>query len=85
MSVHWRAALDINPDNAEAARNIEVARLTIKDIIDQINKQKQEQQEQQKQAAPDATAQEILDKEQEQKKKRQILQRRGWQKVEKDW
>jgi len=131
---YWRQCLDIDPENENAARNIEVARLIIKDIIDQINKQKdqqdkqqqdqqqdqqqqtQQQQDQQqgqdpnqpnqqqpqprqeqetgdeeqkkeeKQAQPrDATAQEILDNEQRQKEKRQIFQRRGWQKVEKDW
>ena len=136
----WRQVLDIEPENEKAARNIEVARLIIKDILDQLNKQqdpnqpqdpnqgqnrqqKQQQQQQgsqqdpnqpqdpnqsqqQKQAedpnqsrdqqepqqkqqqqvpAPDATAQEILDKEQRQKKERQILQRAGYQKVEKDW
>ncbi len=42
--VCWRSALEINPQNQNAARNIEVARLTIKDIIDQINKQKEQQQ-----------------------------------------
>jgi len=143
---HWRGALDIEPENKKAARNIEVARLTIKDILDQINKQQdpnqpqdpnQSQQQQQNQqgqdqnqqnaeqdpnqpqdpnqaqepkqgqdpnesqdpnqsdqqqqeqeqptAAPDTTAQEILDKEQQQKKQRRILQRRGYQKVERDW
>ena len=44
--VCWRGALEINPENQNAAKNIEVARLTIKDIIDQINKQKREQQQQ---------------------------------------
>ena len=34
----WRGVLDIEPDNEKAAKNIEVARLTIKDIIDQLNK-----------------------------------------------
>jgi len=127
---YWRQTLDIEEENENAARNIEVARLIIKDIIDQINKQKEEQDQQQdqqqsqqqqqqdqqqgqdpnqpnqqqpqpqqeqetgaeeqqkeeKQAQPpDATAQEILDNEQRQKEKRQIFQRRGWQKVEKDW
>jgi len=140
---HWRGVLDIDPKNEKAAKNIEVARLIIKDIIDQINKQKQQdpnqpqdpnqgqnqQQQQQQQGsqqdpnqpqdpnqsqqqqqaqetsgqdpnqsqeqqpeqqqeeknAPDATAQEILDKEQDQKKQRQILQRAGYQKVDKDW
>jgi Ca-activated chloride channel family protein len=119
---HWRGVLDIDPQNEKAAKNIEVARLMIKDIIDQINKQKQqdpnqpqdpnqgqtqqqqqqqaqeasgqdpnqsqeqqpEQQQQEKEAA-DATAQEILDKEQRQKQQRQILQRAGYQKVDKDW
>jgi tetratricopeptide (TPR) repeat protein len=39
---HWRGVLDIDPKNEKAAKNIEVARLIIKDIIDQINKQKQQ-------------------------------------------
>ena len=116
---YWRGVLDIEPENEKAAKNIEVARLIIKDIIDQLNKQKdqqdqqqdqqqgqdpnqpgsQQQQPQQEQAKgpeeqkkeekqaqpPDETAQEILDKEQQQRKMRQILQRGGWQKVEKDW
>jgi Ca-activated chloride channel family protein len=124
---YWRQTLDIEPENQNAARNIEVARLIIKDIIDQINKQKEEQDKQQNQQQdqqqqdqqqgqdpnqsdsqqqpqeqqdtgqdeqkqeekqeeqPDATAQEILDNEQRQKEKRQILQSQGWQKVDKDW
>ena len=139
----WRGVLDIEPENKKAARNIEVARLLIKDLLDQLNKQQQQQdpnqpqdpnqqqqqqnsqqdpnqpqdqqqqqqaakqdpnqpqdpnqsqdqqqkqqqedQKQQQQAAPDTRAQEILDKEQRQRKERQILQRGPWQKVEKDW
>jgi tetratricopeptide (TPR) repeat protein len=46
--VYWRSALEINPENEKAAKNIEVARLIIKDIIDQINEQ-QQQAEKQKQ------------------------------------
>ncbi|MBN1457306.1 MAG: tetratricopeptide repeat protein [Sedimentisphaerales bacterium] len=42
-------------------------------------------QPQQQEMAPDETAQQILEKEQQQKKERQILQSSGWQKVEKDW
>jgi Ca-activated chloride channel family protein len=140
---YWRQVLDIEPENEKAAKNIEVARLTIKDIIDQLNKQKQQQEKQkgqqeqqqqqgqqreqqdaqgqqqkgleqepnkpqepnqpsekqqgtkepqqqqqvnqQKAFAPDATAQQILDKEQHQKKERQVLQRAQYQKVDKDW
>ena len=133
---HWRAVLDIEPENKKAAKNIEVARLIIKDILDQLknqqqqdpnqpqdpnqqqqqnqqqqaqdpnqnqqqqgqdpnqpqdpNQQQSQQQEQQQQndekkQAPDTTAQEILDKEQRDKKQRQILQRTRYQKVEKDW
>lgn len=37
----WRSVLDIEPDNEKAARNIEVARLVIKDLLDHLNKQKQ--------------------------------------------
>lgn len=123
---HWRGVLDIEPKNEKAAKNIEVARLTIKDILDQMQQQKhdpnqpqdpnqtrqqkkqqqsgqqktgqsqngqqqqvskgepnqpqksdQQQQKEKKQqaAAADATANEILDKEQRDKKRRQILQR----------
>jgi tetratricopeptide (TPR) repeat protein len=150
---YWRQVLDLDPKkgaaseqlNVKAARNIEVARLMIKDILDQLNKQKQQQdpnqprdpnqpqqpknqqgqsqpqdqmnqqqqdpnqpsqasapqdpnkpedkqqasQPQQREefqaVAPDTTAQEILDKEQRQKEQRQILQRGGYQKVDKDW
>jgi hypothetical protein len=137
---HWRAVLDIEPENEKAAKNIEVARLIIKDILDQLknqqdpnqpqdpNQQQQNQQQQQqnqqqqaqdpnqnqqqqdqdpnqpqdpnqgqsqqqeqqkqddeKKQAPDTTAQEILDKEQRDKKQRQILQRARYQKVDKDW
>jgi len=44
--VGWRGTLEINPKNEKAAKNIEVARLIIKDIIDRINKQKKEQEQQ---------------------------------------
>ncbi len=158
--VSWRQVLDIDPKNDKAAQNIEVARLTIKDLLDQLKKQQEQkqqdpnqtqnqqqdpnqakQQNQQKdpnqpqdpnqgqkaeqkqdpnqakqgeqkqdpnQAQPeekkqeqqdqgqakeqekpaevrDATAQEILDKEQKDKEQRRILQRGQIQKVDKDW
>lgn len=38
----WRGTLDIEPENTKAAKNIEVARLIIKDIMDQLNKQQQD-------------------------------------------
>ena len=139
---HWRSVLDIDPENKKAARNIEIARLIIKDIIDQLNKQQQQQdpnqpqdpnqsqqqqqqsqdsqtpqqdpnqpqdpnepqdpnqpqdanepndpnqqdqQQQQEIPATDATAQEILDKEQQQKQQRRMLQSAPYQKVDKDW
>ena len=44
---YWRQVLDIDPDNEKAARNIEVARLTIKDILDQLKQQQKDQQNQQ--------------------------------------
>lgn len=156
---YWRGVLDIEPENEKAAENIEVARLTIKDILDQIEKQQeqqqqgqQDQQQQQQQqgegqqqqgqrsdqgqsgsqgdpnqpqdpsqaqptqsqpdpnesqgdrqpeqeqareqqdqrqtqpaVVPDATAQEILDKEQRQNQERQIRQRGSMPRVERDW
>jgi Ca-activated chloride channel family protein len=44
---YWRQVLDIDPKNEKAARNIEVARLTIKDILDQLKKQQEQQKQQQ--------------------------------------
>jgi len=43
---HWRGVLDIDPENQKAAKNIEVARLTIKDILDQIKNQQDPNQPQ---------------------------------------
>ena len=128
---YWRQVLDIDPKNEKAARNIEVARLTIKDILDQLKQQQKDQQQdpnqpqqqdqeeqnqpqqdpnepqdpnqpqpnqpqdpneandqqqpQEQKVAPDATAQEIIDREQRQKKERKIRQRAGYQRVERDW
>jgi len=45
----WRQVLDLQPQNAKAARNIEVARLTIKDILDQMKQQQQQQGQQNQQ------------------------------------
>ena len=74
------------PGEQQAAKHIEVARLTIKDLLDQFNKQKQEgDEEKEKRMVPDATAQEILDRELRQRKERQIFERAQWQKAEKDW
>ena len=51
---HYQEALRINPKLKEAARNIEVVRLMIKNLLDQIEKQeeksKQEQKEQKEQS-----------------------------------
>jgi Ca-activated chloride channel family protein len=58
----WRGVLDIEPENTKAAKNIEVARLIIKDLLDQLNKQQQEKdpnqpqdpnQQQQQNSKPD--------------------------------
>jgi hypothetical protein len=62
---HWRQVLDMEPENDKAATNIEVARLTIKDIIDQLNKQKQQQQEQaEKQRQLQEKLKELLERQQ---------------------
>ena len=39
----WRGVLDIEPENKKAAKNIEVARLTIKDLLDQLKNQQKQQ------------------------------------------
>jgi Ca-activated chloride channel family protein len=62
---YWRQVLDIEPENEKAARNIEVARLIIKDIIDQINKQKEQQDQQQDQQQQDQQQQGQQDQQQQ--------------------
>jgi Ca-activated chloride channel family protein len=61
---NWRQVLDIDPQNQKAARNIEVARLTIKDILDQMKKQ-QEQQKQQGQNQQDQQKQQQQNQQQQ--------------------
>jgi len=62
---HWRQALEIEPENDKAAKNIEVARLLIKDIIDKLNKQRQQQQQQaEKQKQLQQKLKELLEKQQ---------------------
>lgn len=75
---HWRQVLDIEPNNEKAARNIEVARLIIKDILDQLNKQRdpnqpqdpnqsqQQGQRQQQQQSPPRDANESGEQQQQQ-------------------
>jgi len=41
--VQWQATLELNESNSKAGKNIEVARLMIKDIMDQIKKQQEQQ------------------------------------------
>jgi len=67
---YWRSVLEIEPQNAKAARNIEVARLTIKDILDQLKKQ-QEQQKQQGQQNQDQQQQQKQDQQQGQQQQDQ--------------
>jgi Ca-activated chloride channel homolog len=43
---NWRGVLDIDKQNEKAAKNIEVARLTIKDLIDQMKNKKDPNQPQ---------------------------------------
>jgi Ca-activated chloride channel family protein len=74
--VSWRQALDIDPANEKAARNIEVARLTIKDILDQIKKQ-QEQQKQQGQSDQQKEQQQKQDQQSQQGQQKQDQSKAG--------
>jgi len=72
----WRGVLDIEPENKKAAKNIEVARLTIKDLLDQLNKQQQDpnqpqdpnqqQQQNQQQQSPQQDPNQPQDQQQQQ-------------------
>ncbi len=44
---HYQEALELAPDLSEAAENIEVVRLVMKNLLDEINKQKEAQKQQQ--------------------------------------
>lgn len=44
---HYQSALKLDPQMKDAAHNIEVTRLIVKDLLDKINKQKKEQEKQQ--------------------------------------
>ncbi len=68
---YWRGALDIQPKNEKAAKNIEVARLMIKDIIDQINKQKQQQDPNQQKQQQDPNQQKQQQQNQQQNQQQQ--------------
>jgi tetratricopeptide (TPR) repeat protein len=62
---HYQEALELAPEFVEAAENIEVARLVMKNILDAINKQKeaaQQQQEAMEQAAK--KIEELIEKQQ---------------------
>ncbi len=67
----WRQVLDLDPQNKKAARNIEVARLTIKDILDQIKKQQEDQKKQQNQQDQQKQQQQNQGQQQNQPKPRQ--------------
>ncbi len=64
---HWRNVLDIEPENQKAAKNIEVARLTIKDLLDQIKNQQKQQDPNQPQDPNQQNQQEPNDSQQQQK------------------
>ncbi len=67
----WRQVLDLDPQNKKATRNIEVARLTIKDILDQIKKQQEDQKKQQNQQDQQKQQQQNQGQQQNQPKPRQ--------------
>jgi len=63
---YWRAVLDIEPENEKAARNIEVARLTLKDLLDRLKKQQEEQDKQQQDQSGQQDQQQPQDQQQNQ-------------------
>jgi Ca-activated chloride channel family protein len=44
---HYRDALDLDPDDADARGNIEIAQLFIKDMLDKLEQEQEQQQDQQ--------------------------------------
>jgi Ca-activated chloride channel family protein len=77
----WRGVLDIEPENKKAAKNIEVARLLIKDLLDQLNKQQQDpnqpqdpNQQQQQQNQQQQNSQQDPNQPQDQQQKQQAAE-----------
>lgn len=64
--LHYQQALKINPELSDAAHNLEVARLTVKNLLDQINKQKEEEKRKQEEQQKNKEDLEKLIKQQEQ-------------------
>ncbi len=74
---HYQKALELDPELADAAHNIEVTRLTMKVILDEIKKQ-QEQQEQQV-GPPDQEQQDAQQKQEQDGQQKQEQQQAGQQ------
>ncbi len=76
----YRKALELNPDLDDAAQNIEVARLTMKTILDEIKK-RQEEAEKQKQACRNAMQQldRIIEEQKNMRRQSRQLQEEGAQ------
>jgi Mg-chelatase subunit ChlI len=87
---HWRSVLDIDSENEKAAKNIEVARLTIKDLLDQLKNQQQQdpnqpnqqQQQQQQQDQQQQDQQQLQDPNQPQPQGQDPNEQQGQEKQE---
>ncbi len=57
---HYKKSLEIDPNNADAKRNVEVTQIRIKELLDKKEQQQKQQPNNQKPPEPDAKAKEAL-------------------------
>ena len=57
---HYKKSLEINPNNADAKRNVEVTQIRIKELLDKKEQQQKQQPNNQKPPEPDEKAKEAL-------------------------
>lgn len=79
--LHYQDALELDPDFKEAAENVEIVRLVMKSILDEIKKQEEAQQQQQQaqQQAAEQLKQLIEKQEQTLQKNRQLQEEKKQQ------
>jgi len=77
---HFQKALRLDPKLKEAAQNLEVARLTLKNIMDQIKKQQEKAKQQQKQQQSAGKNKEPSKKQQTKKEQQKQSEKSGKQK-----
>jgi Ca-activated chloride channel family protein len=82
---HYQEALKLDPELADAAHNIEVVRLLLKDLLDKLNKQQQQQKQQQEKLKEIAEKlKQLIERQQKANERRETLGKEEAEKGESD-